>query len=42
MSFIIHIFLSSSFISAHLQNLTIYIHLLLGGYWLSSRSLSRI
>jgi len=42
MSFLIRIFLSSNFISAHFQILTIYIHLLLGGYWLSSCSLSRI
>lgn len=42
MSFIIHIFLSSSFILAHFQALTIYVHLLLGGYWLSSCSLSCI
>jgi hypothetical protein len=42
MSFITHIFLSPSFISAHFQTLTIYIHLLFGGYWLSSCSLSRI
>ena len=40
LSFLIHIFLSSRFISALFKNLTIYIHPLLGGYWVSS--LSRI